>query len=201
MFIPPVDPDFHFILNSNSLKAFKKHLLHWSVSGDAVLQLLYVWESILSCFWYVFFLGIEFWVKYISLSILRCGASALWLTLSHLPNLLSFPFLFYCVCFSFWLHFFGWLFETVNYHAPLNSCPISCPCINWTSVLMGLKLSSYLENFQPVIRTFFSVFSFFHFLWDSIYIYFSIPKVVSNLCDAQLIVSHSLFIPIFHVSI
>ena len=113
-----------------------------------------------------------------------------------MPNWLFFPFLFYCVCFSFWLHFFGWLFETVNYHAPLNSCPISCPCINWTSVLMGLKLSSYLENFQPVIRTFFSVFSFFHFVWDSIYIYFSILKVVSNLCDAQLIVSqtfHSYF--------
>ena len=137
----------------------------------------------------------------ISLSILRCGASVFWITLFHMPNWLFFPFLFYCVCFSFWLFFFGWLFETMNYHAPLNSCPISCPCINWTSVLMGLKLSSYLENFQPVIRKFFSLFSFFHFLWDSIYIYFSIPKVVSNLCDAQLIVSHSLFIPIFHVSI
>jgi len=52
---------------------------------------------------------------------------------------------------------------------------------------MGLKLSSYLENFQPVIMKFFSLFSFFHFLWDSIYIYFSILKVVSNFCDAQLI--------------
>ena len=134
-----------------------------------------------------FFLGIEFWVKYISLSILRCGASVLWLTLSHMLNLLSFPCLFNCVCFSFWLHFFGWLFETMNYHAPLNSCPISCPLINWTSVLMGLKLSSYLENFQPGIMKFFSLFSFFHFLWDSIYIYFSILKVVSNLSDAQLI--------------
>jgi len=52
---------------------------------------------------------------------------------------------------------------------------------------MGLKLSSYLEIFQPVIMKFFSPFSFFHFLWGSIYIYFSILKVVSNFCDAQLI--------------
>ena len=189
------------IIEISHLRPFKNHfLLHWSVGGDAV-SVVQVWESILSCFWYVFFLGIEFWVKYISLSILRCGASVLWLTLSHMLNLLSFPCLFNCVCFSFWLHFFGWLFETMNYHAPLNSCPISSPWVNWTSVLMGLKLSSYLENFQPVIRTFFSVFSFFHFVWDSIYIYFSILKLVSNLCNAQLIVSHSLFIPIFHVCI
>ena len=75
----------------------------------------------------------------------------------------------------------------MNYHAPLNSCPVSCPWINWTSMLMGLKLSSYLENFQPGIMKFFSLFSFFHFLWDSIYIYFSILKIVSNLSDAQLI--------------
>ena len=160
---------------------------------------MYVCERILSCFWYVFFLGIEFWVKDISLSILRCGASVLWLTLSHMLNLLSFPCLFNCVCFSFWLHFFGWLFETMNYHAPLNSCHISCPWINWTSVLMGLKLSSYLENFQPVIRKFFSLFSFFHFLWDSIYIYFSTEAgrdwgqeekgilYCFNIYDAQLI--------------
>ena len=69
MFIPPVDPDFHFVLNSFSLETFKKHLLHWSAGSDAVLHLLYVWESILSYFWYVFFLGIEFWVNYIYLSI------------------------------------------------------------------------------------------------------------------------------------
>ena len=75
----------------------------------------------------------------------------------------------------------------MNYHAPLNSCPISCLWIYWTSVLMGLKLSSYLEIFQPVIMKFFSLFSFFHFLWDFIYIYFSILKVISNFCDAQLI--------------
>ena len=52
---------------------------------------------------------------------------------------------------------------------------------------MALKLSSYLENFQPVVMKFFSLFSFFHFLWDFIYIYFSILKVISNFCDAQLI--------------
>ena len=34
------------------------------------------------------------------------------------------------------------------------------------------KISSYLQNFQSVIKKFFSLFSF-HFLWDSIYIYFS----------------------------
>ena len=61
----------------------------------------------------------------------------------------------------------------MNYHAPLNNCHMSCTWVNWTSVLMGLKLSSYLENFQPVIMKFFSLFSFY-FLWDSIYIYFSI---------------------------
>ena len=72
---------------------------------------------------------------------------------------------------------------------PLYSCLISCPWINWASVLMGLKISSYLENFQPVIRTFFSLFSFLHFLWDSIYIYFSTLKVTSKLSDAQLIFS------------
>ena len=81
MFIPPVDPDFHFVLNSFSLETFKKHLLHWSVGGDAVLHLLYAWESILSCFWYIFFLGLEFCVNYISLSTLRCGVNVLWLTL------------------------------------------------------------------------------------------------------------------------
>ena len=54
---------------------------------------------------------------------------------------------------------------------------------------MGLKLSSYLENFQPGIMKFFSLFSFFHFLWDSIYIYFSTLKVTSKLSDAQLIFS------------
>ena len=117
------------------------------------------------------------------------------------PHLLSFLCFFYYVCFSFWFYFFGWLFETMNYHAPFNSCPISCPWIYWPSVLMGLMLSLYLENFQPVIMEFCSLFSFFHFLWDSIYIYFSILKLVSNLCNAQLIVSHSLFIPIFHVCI
>ena len=122
----------------------------------------------------------------ISLSILRCGASVLWLTLFHMPNLLSFLF-FVLLCFSFWLCFSGWLFLTMNYHAPLNSCPISCPWINWTSVLMGLKLSTYLVIFQPIIMKFCSLFSFFHFLWDSIYIYFSILKIVSNLSDAQLI--------------
>ena len=83
------------IMEISRLRPFKKHfLLHWSVGGDAVLQLLYVWDSILSCFWYVFFLSIEFWVNYISLSILRCGANVLWLTLLHMPNLLS--FLFFC---------------------------------------------------------------------------------------------------------
>ena len=60
----------------------------------------------------------------------------------------------------------------MNYDVPLNSCHISCPWIKWASVWMGLKLSSYLQNFQPVIMKFFSLFSF-HFLWDSIYIYFS----------------------------
>ena len=74
----------------------------------------------------------------------------------------------------------------MNFHVPLNSCPISCPWINWTSVLMGLKLSSYLENFQQVIMKFFSLLSFFHFLWNSILIYFSGIKVVSNFCEAQL---------------
>ena len=85
----------------------------------------------------------------------------------------------------------------MNYHVPLNSCPISCPWINWTSALMSLKLSSYLENFQPGIMKFSSLFSFFHFLWDSIYIYFSILKIVSNLSDAQLIFSHSISIRYF----
>ena len=75
----------------------------------------------------------------------------------------------------------------MNYDMPLYRFHTSCPWINWASVLMGLKLSSYLENFQPVIMKFCSLFSFFHFLWDSIYIYFSILKVVSNFCDAQLI--------------
>ena len=74
----------------------------------------------------------------------------------------------------------------MNFHVPLNSCPISCPWINWTSVLMGLKRSSYLENFQQVIMKFFSLLSFFHFLWNSILIYFSGIKVVSNFCEAQL---------------
>ena len=71
---------------------------------------------------------------------------------------------------------------------------------------MGLKVSSYLENFQPVIMKFFSLFSF-HFLWDSIYMYFGIIYIifyiylVSSLCDGQLIFSQSLSILIFHVSI
>ena len=66
-------------------------------------------------------------------------------------------------------------------------------------MFMGLKLSSHLEIFQPVIMKLFALFSF-HFLWDSIYIYFSILKVVSNYCDGQLNFSQSLSIPIFHVS-
>ena len=70
LFIPPVDPDFHLVLNSFWLETFLKKLLHWSVGDDAVFFLLYVWESILSCFRYVFFLGIEFWGNYLSLSIL-----------------------------------------------------------------------------------------------------------------------------------
>ena len=64
-------------------------------------------------------------------------------------------------------------------------------------LIMDIFLLLYtLEIFQPVIMKFFSLFSFFHFLWDSIYIYFNILKIVSNLCDAQLIVSqtfHSYF--------
>ena len=105
------------IMEISCLRPFEKHfLLHWSVGGDAVLQLLYVWDSILSCFWYVFFLSIEFWVNYISLSILRCGASVLWLTLFYMPNMLSFSFLFYCVCFSFWLHFFDCFKQWIIIH-------------------------------------------------------------------------------------
>ena len=65
---------------------------------------------------------------------------------------------------------------------------------------MSLKLSSYLENFQPVIMKFFSLFSFFHFLWDSILIYFSVIKIFSNKCEAQLIFSHSLFIPCLYLT-
>ena len=61
----------------------------------------------------------------------------------------------------------------MNYDVPLNCCHITCPWIKWAALLMGLKVSSYLENFQPVIMKFFSLFSF-HFLWDSIYMYFSI---------------------------
>ena len=89
----------------------------------------------------------------------------------------------------------------MNYHVPLNSCPISCPWINWTSVLMSLKLSSHLEIFQPVIMKFFSLFSFFHFLWDSILIYFSVIKVVSNFCDAQLKFFPTVFSFLFSMSL
>ena len=74
----------------------------------------------------------------------------------------------------------------MNYHAPLNSCHISCPWINCASMFMGLKLSSYLVIFQPIIMKFCSLVSFFHFLWDSIYIYFSTLKVTSKLSGAQL---------------
>ena len=43
----------------------------------------------------------------------------------------------------------------MNYDVPLYSCHISCPWINWASVLTGLKHSSFLEIFQPVIVQFF----------------------------------------------
>ena len=46
----------------------------------------------------------------------------------------------------------------MNYDVPLNSCHISCPWVNWASVFMDLKLSSYLEIFQPIIMKFFALF-------------------------------------------
>ena len=67
----------------------------------------------LSCFWYVSFLGIEFWVNSISISTLRCGASVLWLTLFPTPNLLSFPF-FVLLCLFFLLVTFLWLIVLSN---------------------------------------------------------------------------------------
>ena len=59
------------------------------------------------CIWYVFFLVLN-WVNYISLSILRCDASVLLLTLFHMPNLLSFPFIV-LLCLFFLLVTFVWL--------------------------------------------------------------------------------------------
>ena len=107
----PVDPDFHFLFNSFWLETFYKTCITfvcwWWCSLVVVICLRKYFILFLICI----FLGIEFWVNYISLSTLRCGASVFWLTLFPMPNLLSFPlFLFYWVCFSFWLHFFGWLF-------------------------------------------------------------------------------------------
>ena len=84
----------------------------------------------------------------------------------------------------------------MNYDVPFYSCHTSCPWVTWASVFVGLKLSSYLEIFQPVIMKFFFFFLYSpvsDFLLDSIYIYCSIVKVVSKFCDGQLIFPHIFF--------
>ena len=86
------DPDFHFLSNSFWLETFYKtftRLVCWWWCSLVVVVCLRMYFIL---FWYIFFLGIEFWVNYISLSTLICGASVLWLTLLPMPNLLSFPF-------------------------------------------------------------------------------------------------------------
>ena len=108
------------IMEISRLRPFKKALLHCYISCYIVLFV--VMQSHSCCtsekvFYLVFdmdfFLGIEFWVNYISLSILRCGASVLWLTLFHMPNLLSFPF-FVLLCLFFLLVTFLWLIVLNN---------------------------------------------------------------------------------------
>ena len=81
----------------------------------------------------------------------------------------------------------------MNYDVPFYSCHTSCPWVTWASVFVGLKLSSYLEIFQPVIMKFFLYSPVSNFLLDSIYIYCSILKVVSKFCDGQLIFPHIFF--------
>ena len=81
----------------------------------------------------------------------------------------------------------------MNYDVPLYTCHTSCPWVTWASVFVGLKLSSYLEIFQPVIMKFFLYSPVSNFLLDSIYIYCSILKVVSKFCDGQLIFPHIFF--------
>ena len=88
----------------------------------------------------------------ISLSILRCGASVFWITLFHMPNWLFFPFLFYCVCFSFWLFFFGWLFETMNYHAPLNKHGKDSRLSIWDNVSQR-TLAPHLKMLREIYLT------------------------------------------------
>ena len=81
---------------------------------------------ILSCVWNGSFLGIEFWINYVSVCILKCGASIFWLTLFHMPNLLWFLFIY--------LFFIMYLFF-------LLATFLSLPVLNeWIMMCLGVAL-------------------------------------------------------------
>ena len=119
---------------------------------------------------------------------LRCGASVPWRALFHLPNLLSSPF-FVLLCLFFLLVTFLWLIVLSNelwcasvylsYFLSLSYLSF-CVCGFKAFIISGDFSASNYEGFflySPVSN----------FLLDSIYIYWSILKVVSKFCDGQLI--------------
>ena len=90
---------------------------------------------------------------------LRCGASVPWLTLFHLPNLLSSPFVSSTV--SVFPSGYIYLVDCLKPWFMMCLCRVVLFLVLEliASELMGLKLSSFLEIFQPVIMKFFALFS------------------------------------------
>ena len=83
------------------------------------------------------------------------------------------------------IHVNPWLIHVNAWPKPLQYCKLtSLQLIKING--KKRKVSSYLQNVQPVVMKFFSLFSF-HFLWDSIYRYFCILYIylVSSVCDGH----------------
>ena len=90
---------------------------------------------------------------------LRYGASVLWLTLFHLPNLLSSPFVSATV--SVFPSGYIYLVDCLKPWIMMCLCRVVLFLVLEliASELMDLKLSSFLKIFQPVIMKFFALFS------------------------------------------
>ena len=108
LFIPPIDPDFHFVLNSFWLETFYKTFITlvcwWWYNIVVVVCMRKYFILFLICI----FLGYRILSQLYFSQHLRSGASVLWLTLFHLPNLLSSSF-FVLLCLFFLLVTFLWL--------------------------------------------------------------------------------------------
>ena len=108
LFLPPVDPDFPFFLDSFWLETFYKTFITWGCwwwcSLVVVVRLRKYFTLFLICIFLVYRILSQLYFP----QQFRCGASVSWLTLFHLPNLLSSTF-FVLQCLFFLLVTFLWL--------------------------------------------------------------------------------------------